>query len=579
MPLVLMLEDIFGKFSHWVKRLEKWNQLVSLEETLAGRARSAFLVHWFGPSIPLQDSHLRVYIANFEELRSKYNAAKKAPAFDPDKPSLLEPAAGFAGTLVGMLGAPLNSAFLYEWVFKAKQNWYTGAFAVANIISLGFLGAALTAVVGVFSLVALPWAAESQDASELIDKLAWIAPYAISLRGWWKQILGLRKDVKDPIFRQVLWFGDAVAQLLPHLFGFVAIIIGRIGKLIQPLWDQAKALIEFAKFMGPLIQRVILNTLDLIKDLFSKTGEHSLLHPFLLIFDFLKHKTLPVLEKMFSYLLAPLPMLINRGNQIAKWWDKISALFEKRFIEGGIPALIDEMTKRLKLVSTLWAKTAPPAPPPPPPSSPSTIDKALGLLSTWIKGRLPSNPIPHLTLPDVRMLEHLLGKPALGLAEADIKKEAKRLLKSSKMPAELILTGAEEKKTIAQPPGVFGAEQRKLESSVGKQYPGLPRKEALAAPYAEERRLRMLLFEAARRILMPDLAGQILKLEPVFRKVEGKLHLRRHPIKQLEEFKELRPVIGELRVRSSEGNEDTLNKWSASLRKALGEQYYEVAVA
>jgi len=577
-----MLQDIFGKFSHWVKRLEKWNQLVSLEETLVGRGRSAFLVHWFGPSIPLQDSHLRVYIANFEELRSKYNAIKKASAFDADKPSLLEPAAGFAGTLLGMLGAPFNSAFLYEWVFKAKQKWYTGAFAVANIISLGFLGAALMALVGVFSLAALPWAAESEDASGLIDKLVRIAPYAINLRGWWKQILGPRKDVKDPLFRQVLLFGDAVAQLLPQLIGFVAIIIGRIGKLIQPLWNQAKALIEFARFMGPLIQGVILNTLDLIEDLFSKKGEHSLLHPFLLIFDFVKHRTLAVIEKMFAYLLAPLPMLTSRGNQIAKWWDKISALFEKRFIEGGILTLTDELTKRLKLVSTLWAKTAPPpAPPPPPspPSSPSTIDKALALMGAWIKGRLPSKPFPHFTLPDVLKLEHLLRKPALGFTEADIKKEAKRLLKSSKLPAEFILTGAEEKKMLAPPPDVFGAEQRKLESTVRKQYPGLRRKQALAAPYAKERRLRMLLFDAARRMLTPDLAGQILKLEPVFRKVEEKLHVRKHPVKQLDEFKELRPMIGELRVRSSEGTEEALNKWSARLRKALGEQHYEVAVA
>jgi len=341
--------------------------------------------------------------------------------------------------------------------------------------------------------------------------------------------------------------------LLPQLIGFVAIIIGRIGKLIQPLWNQAKALIEFAKFMGPLIQGVILNTLDLIEDLFSKKGEHSLLHPFLLIFDFVKHRTLAVIEKMFAYLLAPLPMLTSRGNQIAKWWDKISALFEKRFIEGGILTLTDELTKRLKLVSTLWAKTAPPpAPPPPPspPSSPSTIDKALALMGAWIKGRLPSKPFPPLHLARCSQAGTPAAQACTGFHGGGHQERSQEAAQVEQAACRVHSNGRrKKKKMLAPPPERVWRRAKETGVHRTKQYPGLRRKQALAAPYAKERRLRMLLFDAARRMLTPDLAGQILKLEPVVPKGRGEVARQKTSVKQLDEFK--RAEADDWRVKGS----------------------------
>src|SRR5438132_9148564 len=106
MPLALLLQKTIKAFSTGIQQLDNWNQLVQLERLLIGRARSAFLVHWFGTPLQLHGAHLRVVISNIAALQSRYQAIRAANS-QAGGPNLLKPLAGMSGALAGMLLSPI----------------------------------------------------------------------------------------------------------------------------------------------------------------------------------------------------------------------------------------------------------------------------------------------------------------------------------------------------------------------------------------------------------------------------------------------------------------------------------------
>src|SRR5579871_1402666 len=113
MPFALLLHHTFHVLQKGAKALEPWNQLVVLEQILTDRARSAFLVHWFGPGLPLYGLSLRIAIDNLKELQLRYQAVVAATTPDASGLNLTEPLAGIGGAAVGMLISP--TGFLLLW--------------------------------------------------------------------------------------------------------------------------------------------------------------------------------------------------------------------------------------------------------------------------------------------------------------------------------------------------------------------------------------------------------------------------------------------------------------------------------
>ena len=62
MPIFLLLAETTWTWQFAAKQLEPWVHMVAVEEVLIERARSAFLVHWFGMRLPLRSCQ-PLYIA------------------------------------------------------------------------------------------------------------------------------------------------------------------------------------------------------------------------------------------------------------------------------------------------------------------------------------------------------------------------------------------------------------------------------------------------------------------------------------------------------------------------------------
>src|SRR5579859_7961176 len=130
MPIALLLQEMTAAFGYGARVLEPWNHLVLVEELLIDRARSAFLFKWFGTGLPLHGFHVRVAIANIEELRRRYEEVRQAVRPPAQGPNLTEPLFGMAGVAAGMIltpGVALGSAI---GVVRSLQ-WHATSFLQA----------------------------------------------------------------------------------------------------------------------------------------------------------------------------------------------------------------------------------------------------------------------------------------------------------------------------------------------------------------------------------------------------------------------------------------------------------------
>jgi hypothetical protein len=143
MPLALLLQKQVAVLEKGAKKLGPWAELAYLEELLIDRARSAFLVHWFGSRLPLSGLNLRVAIENLDDLRARYLEVTRSVQPPPSGLNLTEPLAGLVGTLFGSLSAPINSMFLYAAVARLIPRWWMAVFAGLNWICWGLLGVIL----------------------------------------------------------------------------------------------------------------------------------------------------------------------------------------------------------------------------------------------------------------------------------------------------------------------------------------------------------------------------------------------------------------------------------------------------
>src|SRR5262249_48668206 len=98
MPIALMLQASTRALLSGSARVAVWNELVELGALLVARARSAFLVRWFGTSLPLAGSKLRIAIDNLPALRARYQALEAATRTpEPEGLDIIQPLAGMVG--------------------------------------------------------------------------------------------------------------------------------------------------------------------------------------------------------------------------------------------------------------------------------------------------------------------------------------------------------------------------------------------------------------------------------------------------------------------------------------------------
>src|SRR5262245_19572299 len=106
MPISLLLREAVYAFRWGAYHLGAWGHLVRTEEVLIGRARGAFLSHWFGPGLPLSGSFVAIVLANLGELQERYFLVSASALPELEGPSLGEPLAGLFGEVAGILLSP-----------------------------------------------------------------------------------------------------------------------------------------------------------------------------------------------------------------------------------------------------------------------------------------------------------------------------------------------------------------------------------------------------------------------------------------------------------------------------------------
>ena len=152
------------------------------------------------------------------------------------------------------------------------DRWYVQAFAVANWLTAGLLGTGafgLVAGIGGLGILALAaWAISGQPRGAF-DLLGAIAEFAEPLLEFWKQVTGPREAVRNPLLRELLRIADGVAGLVALLLGAAAVLITRVGPLLDPLRVGLLATMGLVRELGALIAFVVVQTAAFLRSLLS----------------------------------------------------------------------------------------------------------------------------------------------------------------------------------------------------------------------------------------------------------------------------------------------------------------------
>src|SRR5262245_22077801 len=239
--------------------------------TVAERLRSAYLVHWFGTALPSVGNALKVGLANMDELRARWMAVggPQAGATPPVGPNLLEPLLGAGGTLAGIFASPLNGILLTTMIGSLVDTWWAKVLAVVNWLTAGLLMTTALSLGGVGLPIELIAYALSGQPRELFDFLGAAAELAAPLQEFWRQVTGPREAVRNPLLRELLLLGDRIAALVAALLGTFAVLITRVGPLLESLRLGLVAVGGLVLDLWPVIVLALTQSVQVVTGLLS----------------------------------------------------------------------------------------------------------------------------------------------------------------------------------------------------------------------------------------------------------------------------------------------------------------------
>jgi hypothetical protein len=299
MPIALLLFESTLDFAFGGHQMSPWVHLVAMEEKLIDRARSAFLVKWFGRNLPLQGFYLKVAIDNLQALRDRYLAMKQSVQPELSGPNLTEPLAGVVGQIAGMMFSPQGVVLVAVAAVTVKKvKTWVGVLlevlspiisAVGSGIAIG-VGLPIGFIGGLFL-----GGIQQEDTGAVIALMGALAQLLNSTSLFIEQLLGPREKVANPLLRQhILPLFDHMAGLGVQLLGFIAVVVNEIGPLLLPLALQVG---PFTALLGSVLDTLLFIWEDLLRQL----G---------LVFD-PKFTVLRTIDVVVDVLAALFPMLIH----------------------------------------------------------------------------------------------------------------------------------------------------------------------------------------------------------------------------------------------------------------------------
>jgi hypothetical protein len=637
MPIALLLQATFKSLDKGTRLLEHWNQLVEIEILLIGRARSAFLIHWFGRSLPLEGSSLRIAIQNLGALRQRYQDVRSAPPALSSGPNLLEPLAGLGGTLIGILASPTGVLLLGTAIVPRSGSFLKGLLlALAFILGIGIVpllagGVAIAGMpLGALSAIAMAQGG-NEMARDLYNLLGALAQMLETFRAFAQQLMGPRSGVRNPLVRQVLEIFDRLAVLVPHVIALVALIFTRIGPLLVPLALQAQRLLGLVDAVMAAIHFIWDDFMRRLVALYEDPpafmelevylGALSQTAPPVLqgAFDFLqrlvalvgqlvggKPSPFTVMKTVFGLLKSIGPILKNglhrlfkslgnefRGvrtamsNLVDAWLPEARRAFTDELTSHPLIASMLLLRDELQIIQRVLASTAPPAPSARAPSSTPSASTPAAPASTTppsLARRIAGAVLPLPSLPDVAALEAAAGgRPTAGFDIDSLRSRASGLDLETLAPSLFLSDEARQAvDRVRQPLDVFADERRRLVDSQGRS----PAQQ-LEDLRTQELPLRQALVEVVRRLFPPAVSKYLPKLQSLFETLDREIYgvavpaasatpAEPLPVQDLPESNRLKPVVHRLHVQAHSDDEPSVRAWTEFLRRALETQTYTV---
>lgn len=584
MPLVLLLKDITKAFADGAKKLRQWSEMAFLEELVLQRARSAFLVYWFGTSIPLYGMRVRVAISNLDALRDRYRGVVHGRRMQPRGLNLTEPLAGLAGTMAGIILSP-SGIILTNVAAIQSGNFLVGLMVIGGAGLLALVGGLVAAfpawgipILGGLLGAGALGVATNASAQQMYRFFGALAEALDAGMDFLDQLLGPRENVRNPLVRAFLDLADKVAQALTHLVGGVAVIVARGGEMIRPLREQLPL------FHG-LAQEVIVVIAEILKDFLERLfdaliGPRSPLRIIDYVLDGLRNYFTLVKDLFTSTLDGAQEHFESWSAQsfkeIDKWGIKTYGILEthvrKHPTARGIEIALDRYRLVEKIMGPLGSSGASSAG-----GGASTGGTSTGGTSTGGTGGGSS------ILPDAGVVSLLSGPPALPLTGKSIQVGAglrafarQYFPQAFANPFEITPEMKQAFFRARRRRTVFAAERRRLRDRQGRSP-----QEQLEALRARELPLRNALYQIVANVLPAQATPYVVELDDVFRQIDEHLYLHppeprdfEPPVREILESRRLQPVVHRLRIRRPGGEQDVTERWTEGLRSALETQSY-----
>ncbi len=577
----LLLSQQLGLLATGVRKLTRWEGLTDAFALVARRLRGAFLVRWFGTTLPIQGLDLQVAVVNLDALRARWAAVTRAPSDEGGGPSLVAPLLGAAGTIAGALAFPLNGMVAAMMLGSLMRRWWQRLMAGLAWVSYGGLMTAALSVGVPLVALGLIASAVGGQAGDAADVLAAMAGLGLALHRLWAQLSG-REPVRNPLLRQLLTLGDRLAGLVAQLMGAIAVAVTRIVPLLRPATDAALSTILAVGEMVDALKLVVVDAVTAMRLLVEgPTGlpalAHSVIRAMHRLVDRLADLVTATLREMLTIALGRIGPTVGAVVRFAL----DAAGFVQQVILDQPFVRVLLALRGLTAQARAWYARPTPARAASgavsrPPSPWVTSFPAPATTRAWVRGLGMTPTVPHLSVTP---------PPLFGPGAVDPVARAMRagLLPA---PADPFALGHAQREALTRfrhPPSVLSGLradllQRHRSADATGAVAG-DRTFALADLLAG---VEPLLGRSAEGLMAAQVQSLPGRLVDVLEKIDSELRGRgpAHPTKDLPEPTEVRPVVGRLVVRTDAGGapvQRRLERFVADLRRELDVRPYAVA--
>lgn len=358
MPIAILPEMVLA-LARTATVLSPWNRLIALETQLLRRAQSAFIVRWFGTSVPEDRLSLSIAIVNIDALKARFHQAQDSVVAGPSGPSLLGPLAGLAGLLSAMVLSIPGAIVTWEnaedlFAFLKGDSWRSDLLTVLYRLFGFWIIPPLLVLVGAGGgwYAGLSLGVGNEPSRMAVLLLAELAALFAAANVLWGQLKGPRSEVRNPLLAKVLTFADSLARGYAHTLGFVALVVTTIGRLLPGLIAQLRAL---GTLLGSAFAVLVEATSGIRELLVATYGGKDGLVPTLKK-AFKRIGTLPgVVIGLVQTLLDTLVLNLVAGRSqvsvtVKAWVAGVEVALAKIFTESTIGALVARIKELQKLL-------------------------------------------------------------------------------------------------------------------------------------------------------------------------------------------------------------------------------------